>query len=116
MIFEISIEGAKFYGFHGVDCQETRVGNNFLVDVSVSIPVSHQIDDDITKTVSYADIFEIVKTEMAIPSKLLETVAKRIGEKISVLIPDMKSGYVKITKLSPPIEGCSGAASVKLIF
>lgn len=116
-VFEISVIDLRFHANHGVFPQETEVGNEFRVDVTVKFPFNQRIyDDDISATVSYADIFEIVKTEMEIPRKLLESVASSIADRLTETFPDIISGTVAIEKSTPPIPHFNGIARVLLSF
>ena len=72
----ITLDSLRFYAYHGVGAQERMVGNEFEVTVSVEIPPVYT--DDLSATVSYADIAAIVGEEMAEPSDLIEHVAVRI--------------------------------------
>lgn len=113
----ISLEKVAFHGRHGLFPQETRVGNEFVVDLSVRIPYSEGIgDDDIDGTVSYADLYAIVKEEMAIPRKLLETAAAAIAARITEKWDIVESGCVTICKSNPPIAGMTGTAKISLEF
>lgn len=116
-IFEISLEDLRFHSFHGVMPQEKLVGNEFTIDISIKIPYSDSIlNDDIENTISYADIFDIVKNEMGKPRKLIETVATCIAKRISAKWSDIISGQITICKSAPPIENISGQAKVTLFF
>ena len=117
MKFEISLENIKFYAFHGVDPQEGKVGNEFEVFIKVTLPVGCDFEEEnLESTISYADLYEIVKKEMAIPSKLLESVAYRIKKTITGSYPQIEGGEISIRKVTPPISGIIGSACVKLIF
>ena len=54
----ITLDSLRFYAYHGVGAQERVVGNEFEVTVSVEIPPVYT--DDLSATVSYADIAAIV--------------------------------------------------------
>ena len=115
--FEITLADLRFHAHHGVMPQETMVGNEFCVSVSVRIPYSADIlDDSLDATISYADIYEIVKEEMRKPKKLLETVAAIIRERLSSRWPQIKRGEITICKSTPPIGGITGNAKVRLFF
>lgn len=116
-LFEISIENARFLAYHGVFHQENRVGNTFDVSAKVTTPVSSQIkNDELGATISYADLYELIKAEMTKPSRLLEHVCLRIATEIKTKWPYVQSGEIKIVKLQPPISGCTGSAAVKIFF
>ena len=117
MEFEIVLNDLRFYAFHGVYEEERLKGNDFLVNLSVFIPVVAGIqDDELANTVSYADLFEIVKEEMVNPCNLLETLALKIARRIRKTFPEVVRGRVSIEKKRPPITGMEGSASVALSF
>ena len=92
--------------------QERSVGADFLVSVEAECPNElSTLTDQLTDTISYADMAEVVKQEMDIPSQLLEHVAGRIGRRLLADFPTLSSVIVRITKLAPPITGlqCEGA-------
>lgn len=116
-IFEITLADLKFHAFHGVLPQETKVGNEFTVSVSVRIPYSTDIlNDNLHSTVSYADIYEIIDEEMKSSKKLLETVAALIHKKINSRWNNIIGGEITICKSTPPINRMTGNAKVRLIF
>lgn len=117
MEYEIAIKGVKFYARHGVWEQEKKVGNEFIVDLSIRIPYNEQFfSDDLNNTISYADIFSIVEEEMAKPRKLLETVAATIRERIISRWKNILGGSIKICKSIPPISRMTGRSQVTLFF
>lgn len=116
MMMEISLENVRFKAFHGVFPEEKIKGNEFIVDLSVEIYWDKKIPDDLDSTISYADLYEIIREEMEKTSDLIETVATRIKKKITERWEQIQGGFIKITKLHPPIQGFQGVASVKLKF
>lgn len=114
-MFEIRLDDIRFHAFHGVKEQEKRVGGEFSVDVCVSLPLpSTGISDNLADTVSYADIYELVKQEMSKTANLVEHVADRICRALGDSFPQLTSAEVTITKMAPPIAGMSGRAGVKV--
>lgn len=113
--FEIRLENLKFYSFHGVYNHETRDGNEFGVDLLVKYKTStnrYMLTDTLNYTISYADLYSIVKREMETPKKLMETVAVEICNKIKENFPFCLLIECKITKFNPPIPSFIGSASV----
>lgn len=96
--------------------QERKAGNDFSVSVEVRYNPECILSDELENTVSYAELYEIVKQEMEMPRKLLECVAGHIVERITEFWPIVESGRVTITKLTPPIRGITGSAAVSLDF
>lgn len=115
--FEISLNDLRFYASIGVFEQEQVIGNEFIVNVKVTYNADgFTCDDDISHTISYADIYDLIKYEMSIPCKLLETKCVMIANKILHKWLNVESGYVKIVKLVPPIAGIDGNCSVTYSF
>jgi len=116
MIGKISLEGLEFHAFHGVYPHERESGNWFEVDISVETDFHEGgIGDDLAKTVNYETIFQFVREGMEKPSKLLETVAERIVERILLELPEVIQVEMKISKLNPPIGGKCRKASLFLV-
>lgn len=117
MEYEVALTNLRFYARHGVWEQENKIGNEFIVDVRIRIPYSEAIfSDDLSATISYAEIFDIISSEMAKPRKLLETVAATIHSEIISCWPWITSGSIKICKSTPPIAHISGSSEVTLFF
>lgn len=111
----ITLDSLRFYAYHGVGAQERIVGNDFEVTLSVQIPAT--ASDDLASTVSYADLAEVVRREMSVPSDLIEHVAVRISRAVEAEFPAVAGGSVKVAKLKPPIPGAElRSASVTLDF
>lgn len=91
--------------------QEQRVGADFTVDLRVGYDFSAAAaDDELEHTISYADLFGILKEEMSKPSRLVEHVAGRIGRRIASTYPGVSSIDIVIKKNNPPMGAdCSGA-------
>jgi dihydroneopterin aldolase len=106
MKHKIEVNGIKLYAFHGCLEEEARIGGHYVVDVTISTDFSLAAEtDDLSKTVDYVHINAIVKEEMAIRSKLIEHVGQRIFSRIKNELKGVSELSVKITKISPPING-----------
>ena len=69
--------------------------------------------DKLEDTVDYCAVQQIAEREMAIPSKLIEHVGRRIVKALREELQLAKSIEMKLTKLSPPIGGdCESVAVV----
>ncbi len=113
MTGKISLEGLEFHAYHGVYPHERSSGNKFEVDVVVETEIQDSaFQDDLRGTINYEDLYEVVKTEMNKPSKLLETVAHSIAETILKKFSGAKNAEIKISKFNPPIGGVCKKASV----
>lgn len=112
----ILLENVRLYAYHGVGEQERIVGNHYLINLKIKINVMDAVrSDSLEDTISYADVFEMVKKEMAIPSKLLEHVAGRIISALRKTYPAIESIELKLSKNNPPMGADMDYASVLII-
>ena len=111
----IELESMRFYAYHGVMPQERKVGNNYLVNLTLVAPLEKAVkSDNIEDTINYAIVYEIVKEQMEIPSQLLEHVAGRILFALKSHFPQLEEVSLKVSKLNPPFGGDIYSASVIL--
>lgn len=111
----ILLNNVRFYAYHGVGKQETLVGNEFSVSLRIKIDIQRAIEtDEVSDTVSYADIYETVKTEMAIPSKLLEHVGGRVIKSLFQKFPKIEEIELKLTKRNPPMGADIETAGIEI--
>jgi len=102
----IELKKMLFHAYHGVIEQERIVGNTYRVDLKLYLNLSNAIQsDNLEDTVNYADIFNLVKEEMAISSRLLEHVAGRIIQKIRERYTHISRINIRLAKINPPIQG-----------
>jgi len=102
----IDVKGIRLFAYHGCMDEESRIGTDYDVDVSVWADLSKSAETDkLADTVDYVALNRIVKEEMAIRAKLLEVVAKRIVERILQEHPMVEKAEVSVSKLAPPIQG-----------
>ncbi|MBL7871025.1 MAG: dihydroneopterin aldolase [Cyclobacteriaceae bacterium] len=113
MTGKVALEGLEFHAYHGVYPHERSSGNKFEVDVQVETEfLDSAFHDDLTGTINYEDLYAIVKTEMAKPSKLLETVGHAIAQQTLVTFHEAIRVEVRISKFNPPIGGVCKRAVV----
>lgn len=115
MTTKIRLEEMRFYAYHGVLPQETKVGNHFIVNLTLTAPLERAVrSDDLEDTLNYADVYAVVKEQMEIPSKLLEHVAGRILYALKERFPRLTAVELTLSKLNPPFGGDLRSASVLL--
>lgn len=111
----IFLRDVRLRAFHGVDPQETAVGGDFVVNLRVGYDFSRAMaTDDVGDTLSYADLYDIVKREIGVPSKLLEHVAGRIAAAVVEYCPAIRSVDLTVTKVNPPMGADCGGAGVEI--
>ncbi len=103
--YTIFVNRMGVFAYHGVLPQERVVGAQYYVSLEAETEVSDEayLYDNLDGTVNYAALCETVKEEMAVPSLLLERVAKRIGDSILSRFRSVSSIHVKIEKENPPL-------------
>ena len=113
----IELENIRFTAYHGVMPQEKIVGNSYEVNLLIKGDfIEASQTDNLEKTINYAELYEIIKAEMMIPSELIEHVAGRIINSIKANYPELDEIRVKVSKLNPPISGEVEKASVILQY
>lgn len=111
----IYINNMRFHSRHGVLEQERLTGGDFLVSLDARYPLSKAVySDDVSDTLNYAEVYDIVKKEMSIPSKLIEHVAGRIGKRLLERMPEIEELTVRLTKANPPMGADCDGAGVQL--
>jgi dihydroneopterin aldolase len=111
----IYLDNISIYAYHGVSPQETKVGNTFLIDLKLKVDLGPAIEsDDLSRTVSYADVYRSVSEEMAIQSRLLEHVAGRIVRRLFAEYPAIEAIDIRLSKQNPPMGADLTAAGVEL--
>ena len=112
---EVHVNNIKVYAYHGCLDEEGIIGSDYRVDVLVGVKnkLSHQ-NDDLNQTVDYSLVTQIVVEEMAIRSKLIETVAAKIIKRIHNECALSKHVSITVTKINPPIDGDVETVSVTL--
>lgn len=108
----VRLQNLLFNAFHGIHEEERILGNEYVVNASVEFHERDQVIEHINETVNYAVIYNIIKKRMIIPTPLLETIVMETGNEIHRQFPDLKSIFISIKKVHPPIEGMQGAAEV----
>lgn len=117
MSSKIYLRNVRFHAFHGVLQQEGIVGNDYLVNLVLDYDFSSAMKtDDLQGTLNYAEVYQKVREEMAVPSKLLEHVAGRIVHRLFSDFPEIQKLQLSITKVNPPMGADSDGAGVEVVL
>lgn len=109
---QIELRGLTFLAFHGVLPEERQMGNTFVVDLVLYADISRAVHtDELSDTVNYAAVYEVVQREMGVPSLLLEHVCGRIASALLDAFVALQRVRVCVTKKNPPIEGAGTCES-----
>lgn len=117
MSSKIYLRNVRFHAFHGVLPQEGIVGNDYFVNLVLDYDFSSAMKtDDLQGTLNYAEVYQKVREEMAVPSKLLEHVAGRIAHRLFSDFPEIQKLQLSITKVNPPMGADSDGAGVEVVL
>ncbi|MDE5849648.1 MAG: dihydroneopterin aldolase [Muribaculaceae bacterium] len=116
--FEIQLRDVLLFANHGVMPEEGVTGNQYRVNVRLRIDAAsfEAAKDDLGATVSYADVFDVLRSVMSVRVALLETVAVKFAQEVRDRWPVIKSGWIEIVKTVPPIPHMIGEAGVRYDF
>lgn len=107
----IVLQDLRFHAYHGVLPQERLTGNDYVVNLRIGYDIGDaMLSDDVNDTLNYAEVYQLVSQEMAVPSGLIEHVAGRIGDRLFRLFPKIEKVELKIIKQNPPM-GADGDGS-----
>ena len=100
----IKVENIRVFAYHGCLKEETKIGSDYRVDLKVKANLQPSAESDLLKdTVDYVFLNRIIKEEMNRPSHLLETVCRRILDRIFKEVDLVSKATVIVSKLNPPI-------------
>ncbi len=105
----------EFFAYHGCFKEEQIIGTKFRVDLTIEANVDEAAtNDDLHLTINYLSVYQMIKKQMEIKSKLLENVGKRILDELYVQFPGVIKAEVKVSKLNPPLGGKLDSVSLTL--
>lgn len=112
----VHIDGIRLHARHGVLPQEQLTGNDYIINVRASYDISRaMLTDNVADTLNYAEVYNIIKEEMSIPSKLIEHVAGRIADRLMDSYSQISSVMLRITKCNPPMGADCNGAGVEIL-
>ena len=103
---KLHLEGMVFYGHHGVDPCEQKLGQRLVVDIEVERDLASAGGaDDPSLTVDYTLLYRLAKEVVEGPSRqLIESVAETIAGRV-LQECDVEAVTVRVKKPEPPIKG-----------
>ena len=112
----VHIDGIRLHARHGVLPQEQLTGNDYIINVRVGYDISRAMQtDDVADTLNYAEVYNIIKEEMSVPSKLIEHVAGRIANRLMDSYSQISSVMLRITKCNAPMGADCNGAGVEIL-
>jgi dihydroneopterin aldolase len=104
---KIIMKDMSFFGFHGVLPEENKLGQKFIVDAILLLDLQAAgKSDNVADTVSYAEVYEIIKYHTTIMQyKLLEALADNIAKDVLAKHPKVQEIQLTIKKPEAPVQG-----------
>ena len=111
----IKVENIRIFANHGCLSEETKIGSDYRVELEVKANLQPSAKSDLlSDTVDYVFLNRIIREEMLKPSHLLETVARRILDRVFNEDKLVKKATVCVSKLNPPIGGDVEMVTIKM--
>ena len=104
---KILLSNLGFYGYHGVLKEESILGQKFFIDMELFVDTKEAgINDDMNKSVSYAEVYDVVKeiTENR-RFNLIEALAENIAKEVLDKFVLIKEVMVRVKKPEAPVNG-----------
>jgi len=114
---KIFLKEMVFYAYHGAFAAEKELGQRFIVDVEMDVNLQPAgISDDLTLTVHYGEVYEIVKKVITEAKyDLIETVGEKIAQQILDYASIVTQVKVLIKKPEVPIAGVLDYAAIQIV-
>jgi dihydroneopterin aldolase len=99
------VTGIKAFGYHGVLPHEATEGQDFIVDLLITLDLrAVSLSDDLNETINYADLAQIAHDNIVGERvQLIERLAGRIAEEISSAYSQITSVSVTVHKPHAPV-------------
>lgn len=104
---KIILKDMAFYGYHGFLKEESVLGQKFFIDIEIETSTKEAgINDDFTKTINYAEVYEITR-EFTEDKRfnLIEALAENIAAEVLNRFDIAHSVMVRIRKKEAPVKG-----------
>jgi len=102
---KIVLAGLEFFGRHGVQAEESRLGARFVIDVEMFLALEG-IADNLANTVDYAAVYDIINREVTDSRYyLIEVLANHIADRVLAQQPSIKRLVVRVHKPHAPLKG-----------
>lgn len=112
---KIILEDMEFYAFHGCLESEKQLGNTFWVSLEIELNTEKAArTDDLSDTLNYQLVYDMVKQQMAIRSNLIEHLSQRILDAIFDRFDVIETLKLRLSKANPPLGGKTKCVTIEL--
>ncbi|MEN9348379.1 MAG: dihydroneopterin aldolase [Flavobacteriales bacterium] len=111
----IRLNTVRVHANHGCWDEEAIIGGEYTVDVALHLDFTEAAkNDDLSKTVDYVRVKEIVYEEMATRAKLIENVLDRMMIRLKSEFTQCDKIWIRVTKINAPMGGQVESVSVEM--
>ena len=113
----ITLENMAFYGFHGSDPHESKIGGRFFVDVVLNSDLSKPgRTDKLQDTVNYERVYLIIRDHVEGKRfNLLEALAQTIADTLLKEFHALSQVTVRVRKPGVPLRGILDYTQVEIV-
>ncbi|HNV95958.1 MAG TPA: dihydroneopterin aldolase [Bacteroidales bacterium] len=102
----IQLEGMEFYAYHGHFKEEQKVGNHFIVELSIKTDIKKAAEsDNLDDALDYQKVYKLIEEEMQQKTFLLESLLMRIVRRLFNEFNQIEHLVLEISKMNPPLGG-----------
>ena len=110
-MLSIQLNNLTFFAFHGLYEEEKLNGNDYVMNVVISYLPSKKITD-LSHTIDYSSVYEVIYKRMQIATPLLETIVMELATEILDKFTLAQIVKIELIKTKPPIQEFNGTVSV----
>ncbi|MGO1595370.1 MAG: dihydroneopterin aldolase [Sphingobacterium sp.] len=112
----IALKDVRFFSPIGFYEEEQVLGNEFYVDLVVSLPFQNPDSENLDNTINYEGLYQILIEVMGPARKLLESAAEDVLNKVLERYAEVQQVTVEIRKMNPPFGGDLARSVVSLDY
>jgi len=110
----IELKDIRLHGRHGLYAGESKTGNIYQIDLCVRYEEGNKNFDTLNDTISYVQLYDILRQRMQSPTALLEKLCNEIIQQVKLQYPFIAEAMISIYKLQAPIQNFEGKVGVSL--
>lgn len=114
---KVALQGIEFHAYHGAYPEESVLGNRFTLDLELETDFREaMLHDNLSATVDYGKLYQLIKTRMDTKVKLLEHLGHLIVQDIMEVYPLTIRVRLTIKKHHPALGGLVDFSAVQVQF
>lgn len=117
MTDSVFVSGLVLHAYHGVAEHEARVGQSFIIDLTIEMDLSEAARSDrLADTASYDDVVDTVRTAfLAQRYRLVEAAAGAVADAVLARFPHANGVSITVHKPHAPIAATFQNVGVTLV-